>query len=632
VRGVVTYYDREIPELFIQDETEGVFIEIAELKHDLGFKLAVGQILEIEGISAEGGFSPDIIPTQVRLAQEKAALPAAQMVTFEQLAAGQKDCQWVALRGIVRSVGIEGFTHLPSLEVAGGNGRVVVPVQKFDPKRARQLIDAEVEVTGVCATHFNKKGQLMRVAVQLSSMADIAVLKEAPSPAAIPLRKISTLLKYAPEKKFGHRVKVQGVVTLQQPGQSLFITDETQGLYIQTEDATPVQPGDRVEVLGFPLPSGYVSPVLQDAVFRKIGSGLPPQPISIAAAEGFKDKYDATLVQMEATLLNRVLRERDEVLELQAGNFIFHAELRGAATRNDPLAAIPNRSRVLLTGVCLVPADPYRQDKLPQAFSLLLRSAADVVLREPPSWWTAEHALWVLAGTVAVFCASLAWVAMLRRQVKAQMEIISQKVQREAALEERARIARDLHDDLGAGLTHIAFLSQVAQKEEKPPLVKEHLREIAGSAQDSFQALDEIVWVVNPKNDTLEGLANYICHFAEGFFRGTPTRCRLDVPASLPDYPLPTEVRNNLFFAVKEALNNVRRHAQAKEVIVQVRLEGGLFSLSIEDDGRGFAPERAKSTSNGLQNMRKRLEQIGGEFELASQPMEGTNIRLTVPI
>ena len=121
----------------------------------------------------------------------------------------------------------------------------------------------------------------------------------------------------------------------------MFITDETQGLYIQTEDATPVQPGDRVEVLGFPLPSDYVSPVLQDAEFRKIGRGLPPHPLRIAAAEGFRDKYDATLVQMEATLLSRVLRERDQVLELQASNFIFHAELHGAATRKRPVGGDP---------------------------------------------------------------------------------------------------------------------------------------------------------------------------------------------------------------------------------------------------------------------------------------------------
>jgi signal transduction histidine kinase len=254
-------------------------------------------------------------------------------------------------------------------------------------------------------------------------------------------------------------------------------------------------------------------------------------------------------------------------------------------------------------------------------------------LLEPPSWWTAEHALWVSAGMLAVFCASLAWVAVLRKQVKAQMKIISQKVQREAALEERTRIARDLHDDLGAGLTHISFLSQVAGKEKEcPPGVGEHLREISTSAQESFEALDAIVWVVNPKNDTIDSLANYICHFAEDFFRNTSTRCRLDLPASLPERPIPTEIRNNLFFALKEALHNVRRHARAAEVLISVRMDSSLFTISIEDNGQGFVPESTRSAGNGLVNMRKRLEKVGGQFTLQSRPGSGTTIRLTVPL
>ncbi|HVM49648.1 MAG TPA: histidine kinase [Candidatus Acidoferrum sp.] len=631
VRGVVTFYDAEIPELFVQDDTEGVFIEIAKLKLEPGFKVAVGQEIDVEGVTAAGGFSPDVLPERIHLVREKVPLPAPQAVTFEQLAVGQKDSQWVQFQGIVRSTGIEGFTHLPSLEVAGGNGRVVVPVQHFNPARGQQLIDAEVKVTGLCATHFNRRGQLMRVAIQLADMGGIEVLREAPLPEAIPLRKINTLLKYAPAKEFGHRVKVQGVVTLQQPGQSLFIRDDTQGLYIQTADTDPVQPGDRVEVLGFPLPCEYVSPVLQDAEFRKIGTGPPPQPLPIPAGEGYRDRYDATLVQMEAMLLSRVVREHEQVLELQASNLIFHAELHRPATRGDPLAAVPNHSRVQLTGVCLVPADRYRLDKLPQSFSLLLRSPADVVVLERPSWWTAEHTLWVLAGTLVVAGACLGWIAMLRRQVRAQTRIISQKVQREAALEERARIARDLHDDLGAGLTHIAFLSQVAQKEGGPPEVKEHLREIAGSAQDSFQALDEIVWVVNPKNDTLDQLASYICHFAEAFFRGTQTRCRLDLPPSLPECSIPTEIRNDIFLAVKEALNNVHKHARAAEVLLAVGAQDSALHIRIEDNGRGFSPGDA-SVRNGLANMRKRLERIGGAFTLESRPGGGTRIRMSVPL
>jgi signal transduction histidine kinase len=257
-----------------------------------------------------------------------------------------------------------------------------------------------------------------------------------------------------------------------------------------------------------------------------------------------------------------------------------------------------------------------------------------------------------------VFCASLGWVAVLRSQVKAQTKIISLKVQREAALEERTRIARDLHDDLGASLTHISFLSGVAQKERgNPQAVEEHLSEISGSAQEAFRALDEIVWVVNPKNDTVENLTNYICHFAAEFFRGTATRCRLDLPSSLPDCPIPTETRNNLFFAVKEALNNVRKHAQAAEVTVRFRMEARgapvslppisehqtgadenadapklSYCLSIEDNGRGFSLPKVTSNRNGLPNMRCRLEKIGGRFALESVPGQGTKVRLVVPL
>jgi signal transduction histidine kinase len=257
-------------------------------------------------------------------------------------------------------------------------------------------------------------------------------------------------------------------------------------------------------------------------------------------------------------------------------------------------------------------------------------------------------------------------VAVLRSQVKAQTQIIRQTVQREAALQERARIARDLHDDLGASLTHITFLSGVAQNEAgSADNVEEHLREISGSAQQAFQALDEIVWVVNPGNDTLENLTSYICHFATDFFTGTTTRCRLDVPASLPERSISTETRNHLFLAVKEALNNVRKHAQASAVTLRIQLEakpgagacptapdgghaigelgqnGGRtngapaqlwFCVRIEDNGRGFDLEGLPSTGDGLPNLRSRLEKLGGSCSIRSHAGGGTTVSLCVPL
>jgi signal transduction histidine kinase len=641
VRAVVTFCDEGIGQLFVQDETGGIFVEV---QGGYGFPMKPGQELEIEGVSAPGGFAPDIAPRTIRLLGEK-ALPAPRPVTFEQMAAGQEDCNWVEFSGIVRSVGPDPFATV-GLRLAGGGGRVMVPIKVPKRELCHQLVDAEVTVRGVCIAHFNRKGQLIQVAVQLSSMDDITVRRPAPAePFTVPARKISNLLQYSPFEKAGHRLKVEGTVTLRRPGESLFIADETQGLYIQTSQTNSVQPGDRVEALGFPDAGQYVAPILQDAIFRKIATASPLRAVKISAEDANRDTNHAALVQLEALVLNHVEHRRAQLLELQSGNVVFDADLAATPPTHAPLASILDGSRVLVTGICLVPEDQNWLSPRPRTFSLLLRSPTDVILLQQPSWWTARHALWVLAGTIAIFCASLAWVVALRRQVRVQTTIIGQKIQREAALEERARISRDLHDDLGASLTHIGFLSEVARKEKQDQsLMDEHLREISGSTQQAFQALDEIVWVVNPKNDTLEGLTSYICQFAEHFFRGTPTRCRFDVPPSIPDQPISTEVRNNLFFAVKEALNNVRKHAHATEVSVRFSTPPGAgtsanglaaqhrpqYRITLEDNGRGFAPENTRPTRNGLSNMRQRLEKIGGSFEIETAPGRGTKIRLTI--
>jgi signal transduction histidine kinase len=636
LRGVVTFCDENIGQLFVQDETGGIFVEI---QGSYGFKLKPGQQLEIEGVSAPGGFAPDIVPQQIRLLGET-ALPPPRAITYEEMASGREDCNWVEFRGVVRSAGPDVFANM-GLKLAGGGGRVMVPIQNPDSERCQVLVDAEVTVRGVCIAHFNRKGQLIQIAVQVTSMDDISVRESAPQePFAVPVRKISELMQYSPLGQTGHRVKVQGVVTSQRPGESLFIADETQGLYIQTGQTTPLRLGDRVEALGFPDAGEYVAPILQDAVYRKIGTASPLSPVRIAAETASRDTNHAALVQVEALVLNHVEHRRAQLLELQSGKVVFDAELDLASNMPPLLASVPDGSRVLVSGICLVPEDQNWLSPRPRSFSLLLRSAEDVIVLARPSWWTARHALWVLAATLAVFVASLAWVAVLRRQVRAQTRIIAQKIQREAALEERTRIARDLHDDLGASLTHIGFLSEVARNEKSGDIVEEHLREISGSTQEAFQALDEIVWVVNPKNDTLDGLTSYLCQFANHFFHGTPTRCRFDLPMGLPERTISTEVRNNLFFAVKEGLNNVRKHAAASEVVLHFHWTENAespekpanYCISVEDNGRGFVAAETRSTRNGLVNMRQRLEKIHGSFVLESAPHGGTQLRFVVPL
>jgi len=146
--------------------------------------------------------------------------------------------------------------------------------------------------------------------------------------------------------------------------------------------------------------------------------------------------------------------------------------------------------------------------------------------------------------------------------------------------------------------------------------------------------LDEIVWTVNPSNDTLEGLVNYVSKHAQDYLAVAGLRCRLEVPTQLPATPLPPEVRHNVFHAAQEALTNVVRHAQATEVRIRLRLEPAAFTLEIEDNGRGVAGLDAPRTQtrNGLRNMRRRMEDLGGGFSIGPATDGGAVVCLTAPL
>ena len=197
---------------------------------------------------------------------------------------------------------------------------------------------------------------------------------------------------------------------------------------------------------------------------------------------------------------------------------------------------------------------------------------------------------------------------------------------------ERARIARDIHDDLGASLTEIGLLSEFAQRDSAPPeQVKADVRGIAAKAQSSTRALDEIVWAVNPRNDTLEGFVTYASAYASECLRVAEIRCRLEVASPLPPRLLRADRRHHLFLAFKEALNNVVKHARASEVEIRMRVEGDWLSIVISDNGSGFACDgngTARAAGNGLVNMRERLESAGGKFECESAPDRGARIEL----
>lgn len=211
---------------------------------------------------------------------------------------------------------------------------------------------------------------------------------------------------------------------------------------------------------------------------------------------------------------------------------------------------------------------------------------------------------------------------------------------------ERTRIAQDMHDEIGSKLTRISFLSEMAKAQAEPmPQLKQQIDSIALTSRELLKNLDEIVWAVNPRNDTLEGLASYLGQYANEYFQGTPIHCEIDLPAHLPTRPLTADCRHNVFLTFEEALNNALKHSGASRVRVEMSLPPKSFSVMVTDDGAGFVLEQSPDgsfkragtlqgsrISNGLHNMRQRISDIGGECIIVSQPGRGASVRLTIPL
>jgi signal transduction histidine kinase/ligand-binding sensor domain-containing protein len=242
-----------------------------------------------------------------------------------------------------------------------------------------------------------------------------------------------------------------------------------------------------------------------------------------------------------------------------------------------------------------------------------------------PYFW---ETWWFKAGLGFVTLTALGFAVALAQRQRYRRKL--EHVERQREIErERTRIAQDLHDDLGTSLTQIGMLSALANRDQTPANeAKELIQQVRGCAREMVTALDEIVWAVNPKNDSLIELVNYLGHFAEQFYLPTGIRCRLDIPAQLPARTLSAESRHHLFLAFKEALNNVARHSGATQVRVRFEAQANELVLYVEDDGRGFATARNLESrpGNGLTNMKRRMEQIGGCTEIRSIPGRGTTV------
>jgi signal transduction histidine kinase/ligand-binding sensor domain-containing protein len=247
-----------------------------------------------------------------------------------------------------------------------------------------------------------------------------------------------------------------------------------------------------------------------------------------------------------------------------------------------------------------------------------------------PHFWETR---WFQAGCILAGLAMVAAPVWLFERSRARRKIEVMK-RRQAVDSERARIARDLHDDIGASLTQIALQSQLAERNvtREPERAASHLREVFTTASRMTRTLDEIIWAVNPVHDTLENFILFLGSHTQDVAETAGLRCRFDLPESIPPAILPSDIRHDLYLAAKEVLHNIVKHADASEVLLRVRLDEREMVIVIGDDGKGLGESAAGMGADGLGNMRARLGRIRGTCICRSEPGKGTTVEMRVPM
>jgi signal transduction histidine kinase len=629
IRGVITCVLPEDQGFTIQDSTRGLYVN--DFSDSRSVAPRIGEFVEVEGVTDPGKFAP-IVNVQHLRGLGTGVLPEPVRPTWDQLVNGSLDGQYVEIQGIITEV------HTNSVTLLTREGRITVRlrVNDMEPESLTRFEDDVVRVRGILLATWNYVTHEVMPGELRIYGADITIDQVAPEDVfSIPGKNVEQLLLFDPQAGVFQRVKVSGqIVYARDP--EYFAMDGKNGFRFVTKKSAELQVGDGVEVVGFPELSG-AAPILREAVARKTTSTGLPDPKIIPAENLVRGEYDAMRVRLDARLVNLRETRSEQILEMQSGVRNFIARLTGA---HEDVRSIPIGSQLELTGVYSAQGGNRAIGQEIASFELLLNSPMDIRVLARPPWWTLKRLLIILGALAIVLAGTVLWITQLHRQVEertveleAQIEA-RQRVENLRAMEqERARVAQDLHDELGSDLTEISMLIARTRANATPDEKRgRYLEQIGGKARQMVTALDEIVWAMNPRHDSLESIVSYFCLYAEKFLGLGNIAWKLERGSDLPDLAMDSRHRHQLFLAFKEALTNVVRHSQATEVRLGFALQDGHVQLSVADNGRGFPAGAPSEDMDGVENMRSRIVKLGGRFEIVSEAQRGTAVKFYVPV
>ncbi len=665
--GVVTYYDPVGPDLFVQDDTAGIYIAC-----DTNLQVERGQQVELTGVTGPGDFAPVVVHPQIRVIGP-GKLPKPIQLSFDELLTGRGDSQWFAGEGVIKSAVFS--KRRLDLYVAAGGGQIRLVVLGHPPFDLQRLIEAHVRFRGAAGSAFNNKRQLTGLLVFLQSFEDITVapLMDAPlqtNASLYPLLHADQLLRFSPVETVGGRVRVRGAVTMQQLGRALFLQDGGQGLMVLTHQVVRVQPGDEVEALGFPA-LGEFAPVLQDAVFTRLGLGPPPKPIRATAANILKEgDHDANLVEIEAGLVSRTEDAHGVSLAMQSGSRIFNARLDQAD--HQLRESLEEGTDLRLTGICQV--EPGYETGEVQSFRLTLRAPDDLVVLHRPGWWTLSRTRWFLAFLALGVVAALAWVILLRRRVQAQtLELRKSNRQLSIALDAAehskkiAQEANQLKSEFLANMSHeirtpmngILGMTGLVLESDLTEEQREFLTDARKSAESLLSLLNDILDFSKIEAGRMEllpipfSLRECLKNAASALSLNAEQKglkMMVDVTAETPDAVVGDPLR------LRQVLLNLLNNAVKFTHAGSIEMRAGLYErhedtltlhFSVSDTGVGIPPDKIEAifeafrqadgsvtrnyggTGLGLTICTRLVNMMGGRVWVESEPGMGSIFHFT---
>ncbi len=655
LRGTVLYCDPIDGHAFLHDATGSIYFRPGRIGDEGAVLPAVGDLVEIRGVTVGGKFSPSVagfgspaspdtrdpsVRPVLMTRLGKAVLPAPVPTTADRVTTGEFHDQYVELQGTIRSVDASdspvgkriGFSASSRFGHPGLT--LLIPASATVPDHWENV---PATFRGIASGGSSTRDDVGSVRLLIPNIEHIQPhfdrLEAAFSGQPKPFHRLFSYTHPGTSTRQLRHTLVEGTITHTIPGKGLYLnsTDPSvsRGLYIQTPQEHAFAPGNRIRAVGFPTKSENLS-FLGDGILRLKESSSPPVAIPVTPEQALSGDHHAALVSLEGRFVEEFHQGNLRLITLQTAGPLLavRVPLKGSA-------AVPEFTPgawLQATGI-LDPENHLARSPGGAPIQLHARSPADIrILRQPP-WFTTRKLAWIIAGLVSAVVLGSVWISLLRWQVSRQSRSLAEKAASQTLVEERQRIARELHDTLEQQLAGIQFhLDAVADwTAESPALIKDAVGSArAMLAHSRSESRQSILQLRSPALENL-GLLGAIRHDT-GLL--TPSgKPAIHIASSGDPTHWPGPVEFHILRIVHEVITNSVKHADCDDVFLNLAYHPRRLEIEIRDNGSGFDQSRISGDSPGfgLLGIRERILKIRATHEIHSAPGTGTTIQISIP-